>query len=131
MSEEAKRYGVRWYERARRDLDRAVVDYAEYTGNRPLAAQMYTSIQDLAASLGENPDRNMVAETESVSFGFPVRRVLYRLSRNSRVAYHLIYYTVEDGEDGEDDDLVSIVHVRYASRAALTREEAREIMMQR
>lgn len=124
MSEEILRYAVRWYTRARRDVDSAVVDYAEYSGDIIRAAQMYDEMEELAGTLNENPNRYAIAETESVAFGFPVRRVLYRLTRGSRVAYHLIYYAVEESPDGAT---VTVLHVRHASRAPLTTEEASEI----
>ncbi|MBC7804781.1 MAG: type II toxin-antitoxin system RelE/ParE family toxin [Akkermansiaceae bacterium] len=127
MSNDPVRYAVRLSPRAERDLDRAVVDYADLTGDENRAALLYRRIRETAATLSENPDRYAVAEHESQQFGFSVRRVLARLSKGSGVAYHLIYFAVEESPDGPR---VSIVHIRHASRAELTTEEASEIRAQ-
>ncbi|MBC8140768.1 MAG: hypothetical protein H7Y38_04940 [Armatimonadetes bacterium] len=59
--------------------------------------------------------------------GFYVRRVPARLSRGSSVAYHLLYFAVEESPDGPR---VSIVHIRHANRAPMTPDEASEIKAQ-
>lgn len=128
MSDEQPiRYAVRYSTRARRDFDFAVADYNDYTGDERRAAQLYQRIDDTAMSLGELPDRYAVAEQESAVLGFTVRRVLARLSRNSVVAYHLLYYAVEQSDDGPR---VTVVHIRHASRAPMTADEARDIKAQ-
>ena len=106
---------------------RYVVDYAHRTGDESRAALLYRRVREDAASLNQNPERYAVAEHKSAVLGCPVRRVLARLSRGSAVAYHLIYFAVRDGPDGPR---VSIVHIRHASRAPLTADEAGEIRTQ-
>jgi len=127
MSDAPVRYGVRLSPRADRDLNIAVVEYAERTGDEYRAALLYRRVRETAASLSELPDRYAIAEHESAILGFPVRRVLARLSRNSAVAYHLLYFAVEQSEDGPR---VTVVHIRHASRAPLTADEARDIKAQ-
>ncbi len=127
MSEVPLRYSIRLSPRAERDLNIAVVDYAHRTGDESRAALLYRRVREDAASLNQNPERYAVAEHKSAVLGCPVRRVLARLSRDSAVAYHLIYFAVRDGLDGPR---VSIVHIRHASRAPLTGDEASEIRAQ-
>ena len=84
-------------------------------------------MRETAVSLQELPDRYALAEHESAMLGFAVRRVLARLSRGNVVAYHLLHFAVEESPDGAR---VSIVHIRHASRAPMTPDEAGEIKAQ-
>ncbi len=125
MSEEAEQptvYAVRLYERAYRDIDLAFSDYLDATGNEARAMALRTGLRDMAVSLNVNPERHPVAEHESQMFGFTVRRTLHRLTKGSTVAHHLIYFAEKEGPDGP---VVFVVHVRHASRAPLTEDEAR------
>ncbi len=124
MSDALLRYSVRFMPRAKRDLDFAVVEFADRTGDEFRAALLYRRVRETAGTLNENPDRYQIAEHESAMFGFTVRRVLARLSKGSAVAYHLIYYAVAESADGPR---VSIVHIRHANRAPLSADEAGEI----
>jgi plasmid stabilization system protein ParE len=126
MSDLPKRYALRYSPRALRDLESAIVDFADFTGDEQKALQLRDGIRACAAILAENPDRNQVDEHETVLLRFPVRHELYRFSRKSRVAYYLYYRVTED----EDGPRVLILHIRHASRAPLTSDEAREILAQ-
>lgn len=126
-TEEPVLYSVRYSNRARRDFDLAVSEYDSYTGDSRRAALLYQKIDDAAMSLRQLPERYAVAEHESAMLGFSVRRVLARLSKGSSVAYHLLYFAVEESPDGPR---VTIVHIRHASRTELTPEEASEISAQ-
>ncbi len=125
--EQPRRYAVRYYQRATRDIDQITVSYADATGNEARAASLRNGIRDVASSLSENPEGNAVAEVESAAFGFAVRRARYRMSKGGQISYHLLYYVVEQSADG---DVVFIMHVRHANRAPLTPDEASEIKVQ-
>lgn len=126
MSDLPKRYALRYSPRALRDLEAAVVDFAEFTGDEQKALQLQDGIRASAAILVENPDRNQIDEHETALLQFPVPHELYRFSRKSRVAYYLYYRVTED----EDGPRVLILHIRHASRAPLTPDEATEIRAQ-
>ncbi len=126
-AEPLRRYAVRWSPRARRDLDLATSNYLDYTGNAPRARKLYIGLESAAAGLSELPHLHQVAEAESVAFGFEVRRVLKRLTPGNNVAHHLIFRTVEAGDD---EAQVVILHVRHTSRATISTKEAREILAQ-
>jgi plasmid stabilization system protein ParE len=126
MDEPPKRYALRYSPRALRDLEAAIIAFADFTGDEQKALQLWDGIRASAAVLAENPDRNQVDEHETALMRFPVRHELYRVSRKSRVAYYLFYRVTEDS----DGPRVIILHIRHASRAPLTPDEVQEILAQ-
>ena len=121
-----KRYALRYSPRADRDLIQLVVDYADFTEDAFKAVQLRDGIRAKAATLVENPEANQIDEHVAVLMGFPVRHKLYRGTRKSRVAYYIFYRITED----DDGPRVTLMHIRHAARAPLTKAEAREILAQ-
>ena len=121
MSYEDQRFAIRFSPRARRELDEARVRLAEIT-DPDHAYEWYNGFLDALALLADNPNRNAVAY-ESRFFRETVHAFSYRLTVRG-VAYR-VFYTIT--EPKEDAPIVSLMHIRHASRKPMTRREAREI----
>ncbi len=121
MSRENQRYAIRFRSRARRELDEARIRLAEIT-DRDHAQEWHNGFLDALALLADNPNRNVIAH-ESRFFRETVRAFVYRLTVRG-VAYRIFYSIVEPKEDAP---VVSIMHIRHASRKPMTRAEARKI----
>ena len=120
-------YAIRFSARANREIAEATVRFAAITGDDDMAKEWLDGVYYLAATLATNPARFSVQPDESRKLGCEVRRVLYQRSAGtgaSTHAYHL-YFKQEKGDDGP---LVTVIHVRHASRKPLTRTEAKDIL---
>ncbi len=133
MSESEKRedpddkttvYAVRLSEYAQRELERIVSDVLERAADEAMARACYQGMRAAIRGLSRNPRRFAVQPEESRKLKGEVRREIYRHKPGSSAVYYL-FYTVED--DTDDGPLVTVIHVRHASRKPLTHAEAKDI----
>lgn len=76
-------------------------------------------------TLSTGPRRFAVDERASRLLGLPgTRRMVYRPTEGSAMAYHVFYMVEEEGDDGPQ---VRVIHIRHAARKPMTRAEGRQI----
>ncbi len=121
MSEEAHSYAIRVRSAARKDIQEAYDQLAEFP-DAELANRWYEGLIELFAELATYPGRYAAAR-ESKLFRKDVHAVLHSLSARSTV--YRVLYTIEEAND--DAPTVHILSVRHASRKPMTQAEAREI----
>jgi plasmid stabilization system protein ParE len=117
-------YAVRISEYAQRELEQIVSEVRKQTANDVIALAWYQGMRAAVRGLSLNPRRFAIQPDESRKINEEVRREIYRHTPGTSAVYYL-FYTVEDAT--EDGPLVSVIHVRHASRKPLTRAEAKDI----
>ena len=118
-------FAVRLTPRAEREIYGITADLLQSAGEETAGA-WYRGVRDAITSLSRHPRRFAVQEAQSRLLGVEARRMLYRRPGSSRgsAAGHHLYYTVQEGEDGP---VVTVFHVRHASRRPITATEGRAL----
>ena len=126
-----RRYAVRTLEKATREVEQQVKDFAEWNGTKKdpmpaesvrLALEWYDSFQEALLSLRDFPRRRPLIPEQKL-FAQDVHQLIFRRSA-SAPAWRMLFVIEEESEDGP---LVQVIHVRHGSRRPITRKEAREI----
>lgn len=125
MSDDAeKRYALRLIPRAERDIDAAIVHFANTSGFE--IAQLWRGrLFEEIARLATNPTRFPLIPEMRRLRGFPheFRHLVWRRTVSS-VAYRIIFWIEEEGDDGPT---VTVGFVRHAAARPVMPSEAREI----
>ncbi|MBC7805035.1 MAG: type II toxin-antitoxin system RelE/ParE family toxin [Akkermansiaceae bacterium] len=122
-ADEPANYSVRVTERANRDIDAIYVYFAEEFGEA-MANKWRGGIIKAITGLSFMPERYALVPKRH--FRMAVRHYTWRRSGSSLT--HRILYVAE--MDGQDGPAVRVIHIRGASRAPITAEDAREIEAQ-
>lgn len=120
----ATAYTVRLSECGIRDLE-AIVYYLDETQGRTAALSWRQGLYGVIQGLAQNPRRFAVQIEESRKLKDEVRRELYRATPGGTAVYALFYFVQDTSDDGP---LVTVIHIRHASRKPITRAEAKEIL---
>jgi hypothetical protein len=108
--EEPQIYLVRMTEPAEAEIDKA--HFALISSVSPdFAFRWREGILAAINNLSLFPELHQVVEPESLHWGRPVRRLLYR---QGRLYYHVLFTLIDADEDGMNDT-VRVLHVRNAS----------------
>ena len=124
MSEEPKQYALRVTPRAERDIEAAIVHFADTAGFE--IAQVWRGrLFEEIASLATNPARFPIAPEMPYLRGFKgeFRQLVWRRTVSS-VAYRIIFWIEEEGYDGPT---VSVAYVRHGSAKPITRKDVRDL----
>ena len=121
--EEPTVYAIRFYERAKRDMDAVIVYLAENIGES-VAVDWYSGINKAISSLATLPERYAVAPEPH--FKRTTRNLTWARPK-SWASHRILYQVVHEGLDGPT---VLILHVRGATMSPITLKEPREIEAQ-
>jgi plasmid stabilization system protein ParE len=125
-----RRYKVGMTVSARRDIQKIeekLVDYAGHEHTDQWEEGLFKSFEMLTY----NP-LHQLQETETLLMGQPIRRYIYRTTKNSKTGYY-VYYTLEENPIPDPEPthdyfagVVNIVIIRSASSRGLSATELQE-----
>jgi len=114
-------WAIRFTKRARADMEAAEDRLAEFIGEEKAEAWA-AGLEDEAGKLAQFPTIWQIAEEDKL-FKENIRRMLYRRTR-SGPAYRVLFVLRQNPDDAPT---VFIIHVRHATQAPMTQQEAWEI----
>jgi plasmid stabilization system protein ParE len=119
-------YAIRFSERARGDIAEAWERMAELT-DEETADEWETALIEEVGKLATFPN-GYPAIAEARRFpGSTVRQMLHRRTTSSTAVYRVVFVVQEGREGNQDGPVVSVIHVRHASRRPITASEAAEL----
>lgn len=121
-AEEPLRYVVRLREYASRDLNAAVLHFAQ-TASGAIAMEWLEGFRTEIATLATMPRR---CPRVPERFHIEARQLLYRRGKSS-VAYRILFTITGEEPDSLDPPTVAILHIRHGATKPLTRAQIREI----
>lgn len=122
--EEPKQYALRLTPRAERDIEAAIVHFADTAGFEIALAWRGRLFEEIT-SLATNPTRFPFAPEMPFlrNFKGEFRQLVWRRAASS-VAYRIIFWIEEESDDGPT---VNVAYVRHGSAKPITRKDVRDL----